>query len=767
MSRLHLTIAAVACGLAACTQPPATVEAAPAAAWKPADSPLLSRWAKDVDPAAPHPEYPRMQMRREAWVNLNGLWDYAVTALGAGKPGTWEGKILVPFPIESALSGVKRRIGKENHLWYHRTVAIPEAWAGQRVLLHFGAVDWEAVVFVNGKEIGTHRGGYSPFTFDITGALKAGGAQELVVRVFDPSSSGRQARGKQVDKPRGIWYTPTSGIWRTAWIEPVPAPYIDALHIVPDIDAGKVRVTVKAGAGQGDVAVEAVVKDGGKEVARAKGTTAAPLAIDVPDAKLWSPDSPHLYDLRITLAGTKPDVVESYFGMRKSSMGKTGDGVLRMLLNNKFVFQYGPLDQGFWPGGLYTAPTDEALKYDLVMTKQLGFNMSRKHVKVEPDRWYYWCDKLGLLVWQDMPNPGLRPDRGRRGPIANQTVDDEQREGRKQFERELKEMVDAYRNHPCIVSWVPFNEGWGQYETPRIAAWMQQYDPTRLINEASGWHDCGSGDIKDMHKYRGPAMPQPEAKRAIVLGEFGGLGRPVKGHTWQAAKNWGYGGTIDTKEALTQTYVDLLLRLHPLVGRGLSAAVYTQTTDVEIEVNGLMTYDRAMVKMDIEAIRAAARKLYEPAPILKPLVPTSEAAPQTWRYVTAKPADGWEKPGFDDAAWKEGPGGFGTKDTPGTVVRTVWETQDIWIRRTFELEAAPTGLVELKIHHDEDAEVYLNGVPAAQLKRFKTGYEAMPMAREAVAALKAGKNVLAVHCKQTVGGQYIDVGLVEVVPAKK
>ncbi len=726
---------------------PACAQAPQASDWKIAPGPLKTRWADDVSPEKPHPEYPRMQMRREAWMNLNGLWSYAVTALDAARPAAYEGKILVPFPIESALSGVARRIGKDNHLWYRRSFEIPETWAAQRVLLHFGAVDWEAVAYINGKEVGTHRGGYDPFTVDVTGTLKDGGPQELVVRVFDPSSSGQQARGKQVDKPRGIWYTPTSGIWRTVWLEPVPASWIDSLHIVPDIDAGKVKVAVKAGGG--DAAVEAVVRDGGREVGRAKGTTAAPLEIAVPDAKLWTPETPYLYDLTVTLQGANPDAVESYFGMRKVSLGKTEDGVLRMLLNNKFVFQYGPLDQGFWPEGLYAAPTDEALKYDIEITKKLGFNMARKHVKVEPDRWYYWCDRLGLLVWQDMPNGNNKDE-----------------EAHKQFELEWKNVVDAYRNHPCIVVWVPFNEGWGQYDTERIAGWTQKYDPTRLVNEASGWHNKGSGDIHDIHKYRGPAMPQPEEKRAIVLGEFGGLGRPVKGHTWQSEKNWGYGGTIDTEEALTETYVGLLKRLHPMVGRGLSAAVYTQTTDVEVEVNGLMTYDRAVVKMDADKIRAAALRLHEPAPVFRTLVPDSRQQPQAWRFTAEKPADGWEKPGFDDSSWAEGPGGFGTKETPGTTVRTEWKTSDIWIRRSFELKEVPSGVVELAIHHDEDAEIYVNGVLAARLKGFTTEYEPVPMEPAALAALKAGKNVLAVHCRQTKGGQYIDAGLSEAVPAK-
>jgi hypothetical protein len=422
------------------------------------------------------------------------------------------------------------------------------------------------------------------------------------------------------------------------------------------------------------------------------------------------------------------------------------------MLNGNFHFQHGPLDQGFWPDGLYTAPSDEALRYDIEVTKKLGFNMARKHVKVEPDRWYYWCDKLGLLVWQDMPSGDKFI--GGNDPDIKRTP-----ESTAQFEREWSAIIRSLINHPSIVMWVPFNEGWGQFDTARIADFTRKLDPTRLVDSASGWTDRGDGDVHDIHVYPGPGMPKLEEKRAAVLGEYGGLGLPVRGHTWQDEKNWGY-RTFETSEALTDAYVLLTRQLHPLIGKGLSAAVYTQTTDVEIEVNGLMTYDRAKIKMEADRITAANRRLFQPPPIIKTVIPTSQQEVQTWRYTTDKPADDWFDPKFDDSGWKSGPGGFGTEGTPGTSVRTRWATPDIWIRRTVKLDSVPA-TPALLIHHDEDAETYINGKLVTQVKGYTTDYVALPLSASAAKALRAGDNTIAIHCHQTGGGQYIDVGLAE------
>jgi len=601
--------------------------AAARAKWEPAKGPLATKWAKQVSPDKVHPEYPRPQMVRDNWQSLNGLWDYAIRPKDKSEPEKFDGKILVPFPIESALSGVMKQVGEPNCLWYRREFEIPSGWKQNRVLLHFGAVDWETTVWINGKQLGKHRGGYDPFTFDITDALKQTGRQEIVLSVWDPTDAGTQPRGKQVRNPHGIWYTPTTGIWQTVWLEPVPKSYIRELSITPDVDDNGVWVTpVVEGSPQGYILHAQTslppVRDG--EPSKASATTGwpgkplrIPLAKD-PGTRLWSPDSPFLYDLEVVLLdarGKKVDAVKSYFGMRKIAVAKDKAGVNRLFLNNEPVFQYGPLDQGFWPDGIYTAPTDGALRYDIEMLKKLGCNMMRKHVKIEPERFYYWCDKLGLLVWQDMPNGDKHASR--EDPDITRS-----KESAEQFEKELKALVDAHRNHPCIVMWVPFNEGWGQYDTPRIVDLIKKWDPTRLVNNASGWADRGVGDVHDVHKYPGPRAPENEPGRAAVLGEFGGLGLPVKGHTWQDEKNWGY-KKFETQQDLTKAYLDLLTKLRPLIEGGLSAAVYTQTTDVEIEVNGLMTYDRAMVKMDAEKITQANKSLYKLSPYGKTETVTS------------------------------------------------------------------------------------------------------------------------------------------------
>ncbi|MBP8260711.1 MAG: glycoside hydrolase family 127 protein [Verrucomicrobia bacterium] len=786
--------------------------------WPPVRAPLMTRWAGDVSPAQPHPEYPRPQLERAEWLNLNGLWDYSIedvtgTPRGAVKdkvpnagsgdpaytgtvagdggrvpsrggisdtaspaknpsaaravaglqpPSQYQGKILVPFPIESALSGVMKRLSETNRLWYRRTFQIPAQWAGRRVRLHFGAVDWECAVWLNDKLLGQHRGGYDGFSFDITDALRTEGSQEIRVAVSDPTDAGSQPRGKQVRNPHGIWYTPSSGIWQTVWLEPLGAAYVDFLRITPNLDAAAVTfdASIQAPAGTRSTTLLVDILEAGQIIQQAEistlTTTSAPprvplsmrLTMAVPHPRPWSPDQPFLYDARLTVYqdGAATDRLTTYFGLRKISIGKDEKGMTRLMLNNEPLFQFGPLDQGFWPDGLYTAPTDEALRFDIEMTRQLGFNTARKHVKIEPDRWYYWCDKLGLIVWQDMPS--ARP----RTP-----------EDQRQFEAELRAMVAGLFNHPSIVMWVPFNEGWGQYDTERIVELTRQLDPSRLVNNASGWTDKKVGDVLDIHSYPGPSAPPPEPARAGVLGEFGGLGLPLRGHTWQDEKNWGYRSFADPA-TLTAGYLGLIRKLRPLIGsHGLSAAIYTQTTDVEIEVNGLLTYDRAQVKPDGEAIARANRSVYlppPPPPVIREIIPTSQKTAATWRYSTSPPPPQWSQPGFDDAEWKSGPAGFGAANTPGAVVRTEWKTPGLWLRRTVNLPADfPRENLHWMIHHDEDAELFVNGQPAAALAGYTTDYEPIPVSAAAVSALRPGPNLLAVHCRQTGGGQYIDVGL--------
>lgn len=733
-----------------------------AADWQPAKGPLMTKWAKDVSPDTVHAEYPRPQMLRGdlSWQNLNGLWDYAITKSDA----KWEkadGQILVPFPIESALSGVMKRVAPEQKLWYRRTFKSIAKDDG-RLLLHFGAVDWKCEVLVNGKSVGSHTGGYDPFSFDITDALKKDAAeQELVIAVTDPSDTNWQPRGKQVLKPGGIFYTPITGIWQTVWLEKVPRSYIKSLKIVPDIDNDSVNVTVEVAGDAKDVELKVLdgvdVRDSQAMLVTSKGAAGKTVTLKLAKPKLWSPNSPFLYGLQVELtsAGKIVDKVDSYFGMRKISLGKDEQGLTRILLNNKFVFQYGPLDQGFWPDGLYTAPTDAALKYDLDVTKELGFNMVRKHVKTEPARWYYHCDKMGLLVWQDMPS-------GDKSIGPNDPDIKRSEASAKNFEHEWSEIVHDFGNHPCIVMWVPFNEGWGQYDVARIVDYTRKLDPSRLVNNASGWADRNVGDVNDMHNYPGPGMPKPESKRAVVLGEFGGLGLPLEGHTWQGKDNWGYKSF--TKQAdLNAAYLQLVDRLRPLIGKGLSAAVYTQTTDVEVEVNGFMTYDRAVLKLEKDKASRAHARLYAPPPVVKTLVETSQEKPQVWRYTFAKPAEGWEKSDFDASKWNEGPGGFGEPSTPGSVVKTNWKTPDIWLRQTVKLDGDDFSGVQLLAHWDEDSEVYINGTLVTKLAGWSTEYTLVSLDEKAAKALRKGENVIAIHTHQNTGGQYIDVGLVRMI----
>jgi hypothetical protein len=573
--------------------------------WKISENPILTLWAKEVNPLKPWLLYPRPDLVRNSWMSLNGLWDYAITQKGT-KPEKWDGSILVPYPVESALSGVRKRVAETQNLWYKRTFTVPNVWKKKHILLNFEACDWETVVWVDGKEVGQHRGGYDPFTFDITESLGKNKVHELTVCVWDPTDKGTQPRGKQVSSPGSIWYTPTTGIWQTVWIEPVNETYITSFRTVTDADNGTVKF--KTDAKNADNATLAFkIKKDGKTIASATGKAADEITLKINDPVLWSPDKPFLYDISVELknGNTIVDKVKSYTGIRKLSLGKTSDGFTRMLLNNEFVYQNGPLDQGFWPDGIYTPPNEKAMVYDLQMTKKMGFNMLRKHVKVENRIFYYWCDKLGILVWQDMPS-GDKSISGKMPDI------DKSKEATEQYETELKRMIETKYNHPSIIMWVPFNEGWGQFETGRITSLIADYDHTRLVNSSSGWTDRGTGNINDIHHYPDPVVQPAEEKRAIVLGEFGGLGLPLQGHTWEQ-KNWGYRNMEDTLQLLSryESYYDLVHRF--VKEKGLSATIYTQTTDVETETNGLMTYDRKINKMGVENVFRANNNIIPPS----------------------------------------------------------------------------------------------------------------------------------------------------------
>ena len=701
-----------------------------------AKPPLSTRWAKDVNPNAPWPEYPRPLLTRPDWMSLNGRWQFEELRPGPPPRGRdLKGTVLVPFPIEAPLSGVGKHIER---VWYRRTFEVPAAWKGRRIMLRFEAVNWEAGVYLNGKLAGAHRGGYDPFAFDVTDDLQDG-ANELLVGAVNNADWGEQPRGKQVNNPEGASHTAATGIWQSVWLEPVPPARIENLVVTPDVDTSSFTFKVEAVGAEGDV-TQVEIFDGGQRVAMASGVANTNLRVAVPNAKLWSPGQPFLHDVKVTLLhdGKAVDSVGSYAALRKISLGFDEKNRQRILLNGQFLFQVGVLDQGYWPDGVYTAPTDEALRFDIETARKLGFNAIRKRAKIEPQRWYYWADRLGILVWQDMPGGGNNSPKGK-----------------KQFETELRRLVETRRGHPSIIQWILFNEGWGQFDIARLTQMVKTLDPTRLVTSSSGSGDAGVGDIVATHNTPSPEARPPEPTRASVSGAFGGLGLVVQGH-FQAEKPH---GTIFNDPALLARHYDkVLVQAWKLKDEpGASGVIYSQLTDVEAEASGLLTYDRAVQKIAAERIVRANRGEAQVAPLTL-LVPTAKEAkdaPAEWKYTTDNPGENWMAPDFDDAAWKSGPGGFG-KDTPG--VRTEWKTPDIWLRRVIELPANVKTPLFL-IQHDEDADVYVNGVLAAQAKGYSGDYGEFALAPEARAALKPGKNLLAVHAHNGSGASFIDVGL--------
>jgi hypothetical protein len=733
--------------------------AAPASAWQMKQAPLMTQWASQVNTNAPFPEYPRPQLVRADWLNLNGIWQFQPGATNDAVPAgqTLSGEILVPFPMESAISGVMQY---HPFSWYRRTFTVPTAWSGKRILLHLDAVDWQSTVYVNGQAVGTHKGGYDPVSYDVTPFLSGAGAQELIVRVYNPVDNGGQPRGKQTLYPGGIMYTSSSGIWQPAWLEPVDASGISDLLIKPDVDNSRLRLTVNTYATNG-VAVSAAALSNGVVIATAAGAPGDELSLSVPSPNLWSPENPFLYDLKITTTrnGATNDTATSYFGMRKVSL-KTINGTPQILLNNRQYFGMGPLDQGFWPDGVYTAPTDAALAYDLEQTKSLGFNLVRKHIKVEPQRWYYWCDKLGLIVWQDMPSCNSYTGNPSPPPVdANQ------------FVAELTRMVRTHWNSPCIIMWDIFNEsqgqentggGVGQTNTAYLAQLVKTLDPSRLVNQASGGDYHGVGDILDNHNYPPPGAPT-SSTQAPVDGEYGGIGFQVAGHLWnpsQAGGNYVGANTTNDITRIYDTFANDLVNYKSNLG--LNAAIYTQITDVENECNGLLTYDRLM-KTSPGLIRASNQKAINARLSQTAVLPTSQTQGRAWKYTTTAPASNWFATNFNDSAWSSGLAGFGTAGTPGAIVRTTWNTADIWLRQTFtcgNLTPVQRSQLVFMLYHDEDCEIYINGVLGGSVSGYAATYVSLAMNPAAQNALVAnGTNVIAVHCRQTGGGQNIDVGI--------
>ncbi|WP_114778575.1 glycoside hydrolase family 2 protein [Botryobacter ruber] len=712
---------------------------------------MKTSWGEKVTAENAWREYPRPQLVRSEWMNLNGYWDYAIVPREAKEPKQFDGKILVPFCAESSLSGVGRIVQPDQKLWYNRTFVVPAGWKGKSVLLHFDAVDWETTVWLNGKKVGEHKGGSDPFSFDVTRYLRKGGQQQLVVSVWDPTDTDTQARGKQVLEPKGIWYTPVTGIWQTVWLEPVAKAYVASILPEPDIDQNKVIIKHQVnGAGGNEQLVIKVLKDN-KVVAEKTAAANKPVEIAIPDPELWTPYYPELYRLEVQLKdGSKTlDKVKSYFAMRKIAKGKDAMGYERLMLNNQPLFQYGTLDQGWWPDGLLTPPSEEAMRYDMDMLKEMGFNMLRKHIKVEPSRYYYYADSVGLLVWQDMVT-GFKTEDREIQHIKAEAKEDWRRPkaSAQQFEQEWKSIIDHLRFFPSIVVWVVFNEGWGQYDTKRLVDWTQQYDPTRIINGVSGWTDRGVGDMNDAHHYPGPGMEPAEENpgRIIVLGEFGGLGLPIEGKIWNPnMRNWGY-RTYQTSDELHKEYAKLMHNMYPMIHRGLAAAVYTQTTDVEGEVNGLITYDRKKVKIEPELLRILHKPLYNTPGKSVALFQDSEINPQNM-LITDKPLfiPGLKSLNKSDFTLAKGP-------------VTLKKGDNRWAAKSFNLNDIPRNL-QLRILGHGDTKVYLNGqLVVNKFINTKRHYDEINLS-EYDGYLKKGENSLVVELSNVVNASVFDFGL--------
>jgi len=764
MKTLMLAMAAmVACVAAAYTQAPVAMK---------------TTWGEKVNPQNAWRNYPRPQLERKNWTNLNGLWKYAIVKQNElvknapSWPTAWDGDILVPFVIESSLSGVGRKLEPSETLWYKNSFnASPKA--GERILLHFEQADFRTQVFVNGVEVGVpHEGGQIPFTYDVTDYAKAG-ANELLVAIWDPTTDFVGSTGKQVFSPGGCMYTRSSGIGGTVWMETVPDTHIVDYKVVTDIDAGTVRLDFNVACPK-FAKPEVEVSVAGQTVKSQDGVA----VIKMPAGfKLWSPETPNLYDFTAKCAG---DEIKGYFGMRKIETKKDPNGVLRFYFNNQARFIIATLDQGWWPDGLLTPPSEEAMAFDINSLKQMGYDAMRKHIKVEPRRYYYLCDKLGMIVLQDMPSGA--GDRVKRYGF---------------YREELKQMMDLLQAVPSIVMWIPYNEAWGQpgrLLTHNTLMWTQRYDPTRLVNGPSGANDWEGGELwfkngggtkhlalgveeaahsVDKHDYaHRPHMFPVNERRASFLGEFGGIGCRIADHLW--TKNaWGYNNTGKLSRKETENrFITLMDHVAQLAERGLSGSVYTQTTDVEGEINGLLTYDRKIMKFDTQAIAAVHERVRKAAELgLRPresrtLIARLDPNPTTWAYTTTEPAAGWEQCGFNDGAWKRARGGFGNEviknDQPRAKVYTDWSTPSIWLRRHFTYTKPNGQLLRavVEMFHDEDAEVYLNGKLIVKAENYSSDWVPFTVLPDAFnAAVKEGDNVIAVKVVQKVGGQYFDLGI--------
>ncbi len=733
--------------------------------WQPVKGKMMTKWGKELKPDAVWQEYPRPQLERAGWTNLNGLWDFSVTPKDAAQPAEWSQKILVPFCPEASLSGIGHLTEPTEALWYKRS--LPGPTVGKRTLLNFEAVDYSATVWVNGQPIGSHTGGSTAFSFDITAALKPVG-NEIVLRAYDATENA-QLSGKQRLKPEGIFYTRVSGIWQTVWLETVAERSIQDLDFVTDIKAGSIEITPKLrGTPIVGEKIRATATRKSQVVTEGSGTNK--ILLTLPNAELWSPSEPNLYDLNVELLDANDQVldsVKSYFALREIGKVKDAQGHWRFTLNGKPIFHWGPLDQGWWPDGLLTPPSDAAMISDVDFLKAAGFNMIRKHIKIEPRRYYQHCDKVGMLVWQDQvcmansaeakPAPWTRLSRDPKEGVWPA-------ESEKQFAIEYRAMVDQLRKHPSIVVWNVFNEAFGQHDTLEVGKMAVEYDKTRLVNVASGGNFWPVGDVADDHQYPAPGFPLGDLRFSEfikVVGEFGGHGMAVPGHLWDKdSPNWGYNGLPKNHDEWKSRYARSIHILKRLRGHGIGGGVYTQTSDVESEINGLMTYDREQ-KVPISWLKPLSDELLSAPDHVKmtTLLSTSEHVPQASRFVTTAPGPGWGNVDFNDSAWSSGSGGYGHDSSAGsaTATTTEWKSSDIWIRREFDLPQAIQGFLILRLFHDDGAEVYLNGSNIAAIKQWSTCYQNHFI--DDPKLLRAGKNVIAIHCHQDRLGQYVDAGL--------